>query len=74
MGYDPNISGIASVEGDGPLQVDVINGSIGVEECSFEVYNIQGVKLFDGRGRTQALPAGFYVVKAGAKTRKVAIR
>lgn len=74
VGYDPNISGIASVEGDGPLQVDVINGSIGVEECSFEVYNIQGVKLFDGRGRTQALPAGFYVVKAGAKTRKVAIR
>ena len=76
--FDP--TGIAGVEVDGGMDVSVDGGNVVVSGAAapVAVYSLAGalVGTGDGGGRTViAVPgAGVYVVKAGGRTVKVAVK
>ena len=74
-----NISNIESVADEvmSATRIFPMGGEIRVvnNDTDVYVYTLDGVKVAEGRGETSiAVPAGMYVVRAGGKTAKVAVK
>ncbi len=76
LGYDPDISGITNIHNNNETKLCVDGRSI----CSvdsdvpFAVYNLQGVKIFEGKTATPPLIPGLYIGKCGGNSVKLLVR
>ena len=67
--------GIAGTVAEGDGSIYVADGVIYVENGeTVAVYNLQGMKVAEGISQIDGLKAGIYVVKAGNRTAKVALK
>lgn len=75
LGYDPDISGITNIHNNNETKLCVDGRSI----CSvdsdvpFAVYNLQGVKIFEGKTATPPLSPGLYIGKCGGNSVKLLV-
>lgn len=76
--YDDTISGAPSIVEDGVVNIMVFENKISVVSASadytFTVFNLAGSKIFQGKGETQQLSSGLYIVVANGATNKVVIK
>ena len=67
--------GIAGTVAEGDTGIVVADGVIYVENGeAVAVYNLQGMKVAEGTSQIDGLKPGVYVVKAGGRTAKVALK
>lgn len=74
--YDKTISGIQNVTNDIENEV-IVDGnviSLTSPDVNFSVYNISGVKVFEGAGTTGPLASGLYIVSLENSSYKVSIK
>lgn len=43
-------------------------------DANVTIFNLSGIKVYEGNASSMAVPRGIYIVKAGGTTRKIAIR
>lgn len=68
-------SGIEDIMTDRNDTLSVVDGEVVAADSEewFEVYNISGVKVCEGRGRSSRLERGIYIVRIAGKSVKVII-
>ncbi len=76
LGYDPNISGICNIAHDtaSKLYVDGHAVCSSYPEQAFAVYNLQGVKIFEGKTASAPLSPGLYIGKSDGNSVKLLVR
>lgn len=76
LGYDPALSGIHDVEKIAAVGLRVIGRSICADnpETFFSIYNLQGIKIFEGKGATESLSPGLYIATSGVYSVKLLVR
>ncbi|MDE5684039.1 MAG: CotH kinase family protein, partial [Muribaculaceae bacterium] len=76
LGYDPNISGISNIALDtaSKLYVDGRAVCSSDPEQAFAVYNLQGVKIFEGKTASTPLSPGLYIGKSDGNSVKLLVR
>lgn len=76
LGYDPNISGISTVTDNTAhsLCADGLCIRCDDAEKTFSVYNLQGIRIFEGKGSTGPLAPGLYIATVGPASVKLLIR
>lgn len=76
LGYDPNISGISIVADNTAHGLGVDGQCIRCDDAekTFSVYNLQGIRIFEGKGSTGTLAPGLYIATSGPASVKLLIR
>jgi hypothetical protein len=75
MNYDSTMTSVADLEARPQLNIHTANGSIALDGATpFQVWTAAGTLVHSGTAATPVLAQGIYIVRAGAKVAKVAIK